>query len=92
MAKPLVATDVPGCREVVTHGENGLLCAPRDAGDLAARLMEIAQKSPAERQAMGDASRRKVEREFDERIVVARYLESLDALLADPGERAAVAC
>lgn len=92
MARPLVATDVPGCRQVVTHGENGLLCAPRDAGDLAGRLMEIVQKSPAERQAMGEASRRKAEREFDERIVVDRYLETLEGLLARPGERGAVAC
>ena len=34
MGKPIVTTDVPGCRETVVHGQNGLLCQVRDAADL----------------------------------------------------------
>jgi glycosyltransferase involved in cell wall biosynthesis len=80
MARPLVATDVPGCREVVDDGVTGFLCAPRDAVDLAAKLARMAALSDAERTAMGAAGRAKVMREFDQSIVIARYLEALDGL------------
>lgn len=39
MARPLIATDVPGCREVVDNGVNGLLCKVRDAFDLAEKML-----------------------------------------------------
>ena len=80
MARPLVATDVPGCREVVDDGATGLLCAPRDAADLAEKLARMAALSDAERTAMGEAGRAKVMREFDQSIVIGQYLEALDGL------------
>jgi len=80
MARPLVATNVPGCREVVDDGATGLLCAPRDAADLAEKLARMAALSDAERTAMGEAGRAKVMREFDQSIVIGQYLEALDGL------------
>lgn len=38
MARPLIATDVPGCRDVVVHGKNGYLCKVMDAESLASRI------------------------------------------------------
>ncbi len=81
MAKPLIATDVPGCREVVDHGRNGLLCRVKDARDLAEKMVEIMDMTPSERRAMGEAGRVKMEREFDERLVVAAYFQRLTSIL-----------
>jgi glycosyltransferase involved in cell wall biosynthesis len=83
MAKPLIATDVPGCRQVVDAGENGLLCVSGDASSLAARMLEMLQMSRDQRLAMGAASRAKVEREFDERVVIGRYHAAIEAVLSD---------
>ncbi|WP_338911165.1 glycosyltransferase family 4 protein [Mycetohabitans rhizoxinica] len=77
MAKPLVATKAIGCREVVVDGENGLLCAPRDAADLARKLQHIIEMGPDARATMGARGRRMVEQRYDERIVIERYLAAM---------------
>lgn len=77
MARPLIATDVPGCRHVVDEGRNGYLCAVRDADSLAAAMVRMIELAPAARTAMGAAGRARVEAEFDERIMVKRYLEAI---------------
>ena len=81
MARPLIATDVPGCREVVEDGRNGFLCRVRDADDLAAKVSAFVALPQTRRNEMGRESRSKVEREFDEKIVVARYLEAIESSL-----------
>ncbi|ALL64365.1 Lipid carrier : UDP-N-acetylgalactosaminyltransferase [Paraburkholderia caribensis MBA4] len=73
MGRPIVATDVPGCREVVADGVNGLLCEARNVDSLAAKLAQMLDMSDDERRAMGERGREKVAREFDERVVVERY-------------------
>jgi glycosyltransferase involved in cell wall biosynthesis len=83
MARPLIATDVPGCRQVVDHGRNGLLCEVRNARSLADAMLAMLRMTPAEREAMGAAARRKVEAEFDEKIAIARYLEAIDDALEE---------
>jgi glycosyltransferase involved in cell wall biosynthesis len=74
-ARPIVATDVPGCREIVRHGETGLLVPPGDIERLAAALAALAA-DPQRRRAMGRAGRALVEREFGE-AVVARQTVAL---------------
>jgi glycosyltransferase involved in cell wall biosynthesis len=80
MGLPVITTDTPGCRDVVEDGVTGYLCRPRDAGDLAAKMMRMAALSAEERTVMGAAGREKMVREFDERIVIARYLEVIDGI------------
>lgn len=65
---PIVTTDVPGCREVVRHGVNGLLVPPRDPPALAAAVRLMWEK-PDERARMGSAARQVVLNNFDQRIV-----------------------
>jgi glycosyltransferase involved in cell wall biosynthesis len=77
MARVLVATDVPGCRDVVQDGVNGFLCEARDVVSLAAAMRKVLLLSPEQRAAFGAAGRRKVHAEFSERLVVAAYLEAL---------------
>ncbi len=80
MARPLIATDVPGCREALDDGVSGLLCRVKDAADLAARMAQFLDMPAHERAAMGAAGRRKMEREFDEALVINAYLAELTRL------------
>ncbi len=74
MEKPLVTTDTPGCRHVVTDGHNGLLCRARDAADLAEAMHRLQQMTPAERQRMGQRGRALVTQRFSEEYVINQYL------------------
>jgi len=77
MARPLIATDVPGCREVVVDGVNGLFCAVRDARSLAGAMKRLAEMSVDARAAMGHAGRRLVEERFSESLVIDAYLAAI---------------
>ena len=70
---PLITTDVPGCREVVADGVDGLL-VPMGDSEALARAMARLQDDPAFARQLGDAARRKARAQFDERIVVERTL------------------
>lgn len=82
MARPLIATDVPGCRDVVEEGVNGYLCSVRDSGSLASAMRRLAELPEAGRLAMGEEARRKVQRRFSEELVVRAYLDVLAGLEA----------
>lgn len=81
MARPIIATDVVGCRDVVDDGLNGMLCEEKNATALADKMSAMMALAPAERAAMGAAGRRKVETQFDEQIVIKKYLKALDAIV-----------
>ncbi|MCF8185860.1 MAG: glycosyltransferase family 4 protein [Sulfuritalea sp.] len=84
MAKPIITTDAVGCREVVDDGVNGYLCQVRDANDLAAKMHAMLVLSVAERAAMGQAGRKKMELQFDEKIVIDKYLQVVSELAGKP--------
>lgn len=83
MARPLIATDVPGNRHIVSNGVNGFLCAVRHPSDLASAMGKMGEMKSEERAAMGQAGREIVEREFSEARVTTAYCEAL-AQLCDP--------
>ncbi|MDR7135851.1 glycosyltransferase involved in cell wall biosynthesis [Lysobacter niastensis] len=78
---PLVTTDVPGCREVVSDGVDGLLVAARDADALADAIARL-QDDPELAARLGRAARNKALAQFDENIVIRRTLETHEELLA----------
>lgn len=80
MARPIIASDTPGCREIVDDGVNGFLVPPRDAAALAETMLKLMEMSPNERETMGQAGRAKAERAFDEQLVIDQYLEALAKL------------
>jgi len=80
MARPLVASDVPGCRDIVEEGVTGTLCAARDARSLAQAMERIARLPASGRRALGESARRRVQQRFSEEIVVDAYLRVLDEL------------
>src|SRR5258708_37965419 len=80
MAKPIIATDVPGCRQVVDDGQSGFLVKVRDATDLAEKMERMIKLAPPQREQMGLRGRQKMIREFDERIVLEDYLRTVHEL------------
>ena len=86
MARPLVASDVPGCREVVEDGVNGYLCAARDVASLSEAMRRLANLPPDEQLAMGEAGRRRVQERYSEAFVIRAYLDILAEVdAAKPG-------
>jgi glycosyltransferase involved in cell wall biosynthesis len=80
--RPIVASDVPGCREVVDHGENGLLVPPGDPVALAEALALLAG-NPVLRRKMGVAGRLKAVNQFaNEKIIAATITVYSDLLKA----------
>lgn len=82
-ALPLVTTDVPGCREVVRDGEDGLLVPARDAGALADAIRRLADDPELARR-LGQAARAKALAQFDETIVIERTMAVYRELLPAP--------
>jgi len=80
---PMVATDVPGCREVCRDGETGLLVPLRSVEPLAGALEKLAT-DPALRASLGKAARRAAETEFAERIVTAQTVALYEELVDLP--------
>jgi glycosyltransferase involved in cell wall biosynthesis len=79
-ALPLVTTDMPGCREVVTNEVDGLLIPPHDAGALAQAIARLID-SPKLAARLGAAARLKALANFDERLVIERTLAVYRELL-----------
>jgi len=78
--KPLVATDIPGCREAVVDGQTGLLVPPRNPAALAAALRRLIE-DPALRAKMGAAARLRAEQNFADAIICRETLLVYDALV-----------
>lgn len=77
MALPVIVSNAPGCIDAVLPGESGLVCNVKDTQDLARSMLKMLDLSEDERARMGNAGRRLMEQQFDERRVVERYLDFL---------------
>lgn len=80
MERPGITCNTTGCREIVEDGKTGLLCNVADAGDLAAKMIMMHERSETDRQAMGKAAREKVIKEFDKRIVIDAYINAIESI------------
>jgi len=82
--RPLIAADVPGCREVVRPGVTGILVPPHDVNGLTEAIATLA-RDPARRAAMGRAGREWIESRFTDQIVARDTLALYRAALARRG-------
>jgi len=80
MARPLIATDVPGNRQLVAQGVNGLLCEVRNPRSLAEAMLQMGTMGQEQRTAMGRAGRAVAERDYGEEKVIGAYLDALEQL------------
>ena len=83
MERPIITTDVPGCRDVVVHGVCGLLVPPRNASALWLAIVLLLQQ-PQLARAFGKAARARVAAEFQVDLVNKRTLEQYHQLLSQP--------
>lgn len=77
MGKPIITTDIPGCRETVDEGMNGFLVPSKDAVSLARAMAAYLKMGVAEKRAFSLHSRKKAEETFDVRYVYETYLKLL---------------
>jgi glycosyltransferase involved in cell wall biosynthesis len=82
-ARPLVTTDAPGCRDVVTDGVDGLLVPVRDVLALAQAIARLQDDRSLARK-LGQAARAKALAQYDERHIVARTIDVYYELLGEP--------
>jgi glycosyltransferase involved in cell wall biosynthesis len=85
-ARPMVATDIEGTREIVIHGETGLLVPPADSAALAQAVERLLESPPLGAQ-LGARGRALVERNFDVRRQVEQTVQVYEELLARPTGR-----
>ena len=78
--RPIVATDVPGCQQVVVNNYNGLLCKLRNADDLADKMRAMTVMNEQSLRLMGENGRRKVEVEFNEIAVIEKYVQTIHSV------------
>lgn len=81
MGKPLLASNIPGCKEIIDHEENGLLFKSKSVESLKEAIIDFINLSDNERKIMGQKSRIKVEKEFDRDIVVSEYMKVIKNIL-----------
>ncbi len=79
-ARPVVTTDVSGCRDAIEPDVSGLLVPPRDAAELANTMRSLISNS-GRREAMGRAGRERAERLFDVDAVVRSHLDIYQELI-----------
>lgn len=82
MGKPIITTDVAGCRETIKEGENGFCVSAENSTALFEAMVKMRDLPEQERQAMGAVGRKMALEEFDEQIIVGHYLKELEEVLA----------
>lgn len=80
VGRPIITSDVPGCRETVINGENGFLCNVKSAESLAEGMKKFLVLNEESRLAMGVKGRALAEEKFDENIVFQKYKEAIDEI------------
>ena len=74
MGKPLIATNVPGCRNVIEDGLNGFLCEPKSSKSLAEAMRKVLTMNSETLKNLGIESQKKITKEYDETIIHQIYL------------------
>jgi len=81
MCKPIIGTNVPGCKDIVFDGINGYLCNIKDSIDLALKMKQMIEMKVDALEKMGKNGRQIVVDKFDEKIVLDKYLVSIKQFL-----------
>jgi glycosyltransferase involved in cell wall biosynthesis len=81
MELPIICTNVPGCKEIVTDKLNGLLCKPKDSDSLFQAMSSMLRMTQSARIEMGIEGRKRVEKNYSEDIVIKKAQEALKKVL-----------
>lgn len=80
IGRPIITTNIIGCRDVVVDGLNGYLCKSENIKDLAKKMESFIKLSHLKRIEMGRQGRKKIELEFNEKIVINKYLDLINKI------------
>jgi glycosyltransferase involved in cell wall biosynthesis len=75
--RPVITSNIHGCKEAVIDGKTGLLCSVKDTDDLLDKMRRMAELPRDERDAMGKAARAKMEQEFEKSLIVGKTLRAI---------------
>lgn len=81
--RPVLASNIPGCKEIFDEGISGFGFEPRNSDSLTQAIIKFIELPVEKKEAMGQAGRKKVEKEFDRSIVVDAYLKEIDRILGE---------
>lgn len=79
--RPIITTDRPGCKEIVEDGVNGFVVKAKDSKDVIEKIEKFINLSNEERKQLGLNGRNKVEKQFDRRIVIDKYMQEINKYL-----------
>jgi glycosyltransferase involved in cell wall biosynthesis len=79
---PIIATNVPGCKEVVLNNKNGFLCKVKDSSDLAAKMEQMIALNKDQYTKMAISARAHILENFDESIVINTYFTTINSILS----------
>lgn len=85
--RPVIATNISGCREIFEEGITGFGCKPKDSSSLIEALKKFLSLPMEERADMGRKARKKMEREFDRKYVVEHYYKECNRILTDKNKK-----
>ena len=83
MERPIIGSNVPGCREIVNDGVNGYFCKVKDALDLSKQIEKMILLDQVQRKMMGKNGRIEIIKNFDEEIVIKCYIQLLKSFADD---------
>lgn len=83
IGRPVITTNRSGCREIVDDGINGYIVEPKNTGSLIEKIEKFLSLSYEQKQEMGIMGRRKVEKNFDRKIVISAYLDEMNKLAVE---------
>ena len=78
IGRTVIVSDVPGCRDIVDHKTNGLLCKVKSSEDLSRKMITMMRISQDTRNKLAKNGRKKIENLFDEKIVIKAYLKIIN--------------
>lgn len=86
MQKPLIASNVPGCRDLINSGVSGYTCRMQDYYDLVTKMEKMLHLNDKQRKQMGKAGRKFMVEEYNEKLVIEKYLLTIKELTWDEGK------
>ena len=78
--RPVLVSDIPGCREAVDEAVSGLCFEPKNSAAIVQALEHFINMPYEQKALMGSASRKKMEREFNRDVVVEKYMNEIQSI------------
>lgn len=79
-ARPVIASNIPGCKEIIDHNKTGFLCESKSSESLYQAVVKFISLNLTEKISMGNSARIKVENNFNRQIIIDKYIERIEEI------------